>query len=362
MQKILLLVFNTLILFSTPFLRAEEEICIGQIVNNFGEMHKYAAAITVGIEAAIQEINQAGGIKGKKLKLLSYNDNGNPLRAQEAANELKIRGAKFFLGCMGTRSIVGLIPDIEAGNITMLFPWSNSKELRNPSLSHMINGPGLLQPQINMITDHICNKLKLKRIGIIHADDPFSEEGKHYAEQDLDKLGLKAVSTQSYSRQQFVFKKAAQALFEAAPKAVMCISTSMPAVKIIKNFLSNGNYTTAFFGIDSTFMTGDILQETNFPFYYTAVVPNPRSSSLAIAKEYLRSLRKSAPAALPNVLSFTYYISTRLLIEALQHSLEPIEVIHYLEKLQNYSLGGFTVDFDKTTRHLFGSRIFLIKD
>jgi len=45
-------------------------------------------ALSQGLAAAVEEINAAGGINGKKLVVVSKDDSGKPADAQTAANEL----------------------------------------------------------------------------------------------------------------------------------------------------------------------------------------------------------------------------------------------------------------------------------
>lgn len=353
--------------FLCHYIADASQITIGQITNNFGEMQKYAKAITQGITACINETNKQGGIQGKKLVLKTENDNGNPILANKIVKKFIHEDIHFFLGCMGSRSVVSLIPEIENNNICMLFPWSGSKELRTPKLRGIINAPGLLKPQTDFLAEYLVKKRKIEKLGIFHADDSFSTEGKVLLEDALNNYSSRPVAIESYSRQIFAFKETAKKLLAAEPKAVVCLSTSMPAVKIIKNFLAQGIYNTMFFGIDSTFMVGDILKEMGIPFSYTSIVPDPQTSSLQIAKDFLKALKESAPTALPNTLSFTYYICTKIFVNALKKSSltdnvsSSNDVLSYLESLKNYSLGGFQVNFDTESRHLFGSDIFLIK-
>ncbi|MBR1218465.1 ABC transporter substrate-binding protein [Bradyrhizobium sp. U87765 SZCCT0131] len=67
--------------------RADGEIKIGEI-NSYSALPSFTDPYRKGWQLAVEEINAAGGIKGKKLVVISKDDNGKPADAVTAANEL----------------------------------------------------------------------------------------------------------------------------------------------------------------------------------------------------------------------------------------------------------------------------------
>jgi branched-chain amino acid transport system substrate-binding protein len=63
------------------------EIKIGEI-NSYSALPSFTEPYRKGWQLAVEEINAAGGIKGKKLVVISKDDNGKPADAVTAANEL----------------------------------------------------------------------------------------------------------------------------------------------------------------------------------------------------------------------------------------------------------------------------------
>src|SRR6201982_3639480 len=66
---------------------AQGEIKIGEI-NSYSLLPAFTEPHTKGWQLAVEEINAAGGINGKKLVVVSKDDGGKPADAQTAANEL----------------------------------------------------------------------------------------------------------------------------------------------------------------------------------------------------------------------------------------------------------------------------------
>ena len=66
---------------------AQAEIKIGEI-NSYSLLPAFTEPYRKGWQLAVEEINAAGGIGGKKLVVVSKDDGGKPADAQTAANEL----------------------------------------------------------------------------------------------------------------------------------------------------------------------------------------------------------------------------------------------------------------------------------
>src|SRR5258705_11661620 len=66
---------------------AQSEIKIGEI-NSYSLLPAFTEPYRKGWQVALEEINAAGGINGKKLVVVSKDDGGKPAAAQTAANEL----------------------------------------------------------------------------------------------------------------------------------------------------------------------------------------------------------------------------------------------------------------------------------
>src|SRR5690348_17821578 len=66
---------------------AQGEIKIGEI-NSYSLLPAFTEPYRKGWQLAVEEVNAAGGINGKKLVVISKDDGGKPADAQTAANEL----------------------------------------------------------------------------------------------------------------------------------------------------------------------------------------------------------------------------------------------------------------------------------
>ena len=75
------------LMISAPAARADETIKIGEI-NSYSALPSFTEPYRKGWQLALEEINAAGGVDGKKLEVISKDDGGKPADAVTAANEL----------------------------------------------------------------------------------------------------------------------------------------------------------------------------------------------------------------------------------------------------------------------------------
>jgi len=344
---------------------AEKEIVFGQSGMFSSHFHHYGKAIRDGINAAFKKINEQGGINGKLLRLVSLEDFGNPLTSLKNVEYLmKEYKIKLFMGNMGTRSILNLLPLLESKSIALLFPWGGDKQLYNPNLKTVINGPGLLEPQIQALVNFAKQQLKISKVSIFHADDTFSTHAAQSLTAMLAAQGVTPVGTQSYNRFTLDIKSPAEALMQGDPKLVFCIATSLPTVKLINNFFSQGHFGTTFLGVDSTAFVSHIVAPRGVTFYYSSSVPSPWSNS-RLAQDYRRDIKDLIHDQAFNIISFEYYLAAKTIAQALktvESPYSPLGVINSLEAMKDQDIDGITVSFNPQNRHIFGESVQIIQD
>lgn len=77
---------------------SSEPIVIGSISPNTGGLAAYGIGITTGIELAVEEINAAGGILGRQVKVITTDDQGDPTECLNAFNSLVAQGVGLVIG------------------------------------------------------------------------------------------------------------------------------------------------------------------------------------------------------------------------------------------------------------------------
>lgn len=106
----------------------EDTLLIGGIGPVTGGAAIYGSAVKKGMELAIEEINEAGGVNGIKFMLDFQDDEHNPEKAVNAYNTLKDRGAQVILGTVTSQPCKAVAPLAAADGMFLLTPSGSAVE------------------------------------------------------------------------------------------------------------------------------------------------------------------------------------------------------------------------------------------
>jgi branched-chain amino acid transport system substrate-binding protein len=353
-------------------------INFGQSTNKRAGSRKYATIIRHAIEARFERANASKKLGDKTLRLLpAIDDQGKPALTRRNIKMLqKEFNIDLFFGNIGTPSALALKPQLEEQQIALLFPWAGSDKLRKPEIIGLVNGTGLITPQIERLVKHVA-KNKLCRIALVHPNGKFGKENARVAKKSLRNYDLEPVATISYDSETLMLREASAQLAKASPDAVIFLATSTPAANLIKLILERGLFSAKLLGIDSTFLVPYRLASKKIDFSYTSTVPAP-DSNYKIVKQYRRDMDahfaklKMNPAQRLmrhepyNILALSYYIHASIVVKAIKRLIKAESKINartlvaQIESMRGVDIGDFTVDFDLQTRQAYPVRVNII--
>lgn len=341
----------------------KKEIVLGMSGSFSGHFTYYGNAIKHAIQARFERINKAGGIQGNMLKLVALDDAGNAEQTKANIDTLMGQGITMFVGVMGTRGVLSILPLVKDKKIALFFPWAGDPQLQDKSLTNIINGPGMLHSQLATLAKHIGDTLKLKKVAIFHADDEFSAASAQSLIAQLAKYNIKPLGVEEYNRFTMDIAHPTARLIEKDPRVVVSIGTNVPTQKMINQFFEQGLFGTYFMGIDSTFLVKDILHYKGVRFNFTSLVPDPVTSTIELAKEYRDDMALYFPDEGLSILSFEYYAAASIITFAMQKITSDItkeKILQELEAMKKTTVLGFPIDFDPANRHIFGQQVWIV--
>ena len=117
---------------------AHADITIATAGPMTGQYASFGAQMKAGAEAAVRDINAAGGVLGQMLKLEVGDDACDPKQAVAVANQMVNKGVKFMAGhfCSGSSIPASAVYDEEG--IVQISPAST-----NPKFTDERPGPGV---------------------------------------------------------------------------------------------------------------------------------------------------------------------------------------------------------------------------
>jgi len=130
MKKLLLLIFTILIITGCSLIKEQQQyITIGALLPLTGESSDEGIRALNGIQLAKQKINESGGILGKKLDIIVFNDRSDEDYIVKQYNLLKEKGVVAIIGSSYSDVSIALAKAAEKDGIPIISPTASNPEL-----------------------------------------------------------------------------------------------------------------------------------------------------------------------------------------------------------------------------------------
>ena len=319
----------------------EREILIGSCSALEGPSHFLGTETVTGAKAYFDMINDAGGVDGRKLKLISYDDSYDPAKTEACFNRLmeqKVFALGFFVG---TPTAVKYLPMAESNKIPLVGLFTGAQTLYVPLRHWVVNVRASYFDETREQIDGLWGTLGYKKIGVIYPDDPFGAAVLDGVKTALKVHGVDPVAMASYQRQTAQVGGAIDTVRAANPDAVVVVGPANTVAPILKQSHAKGwkplFLTVSFVGTD------DLIQEAGPDaegIVVTQVVPPYYLTEYKTVTLYRRTLTKYYPSAQPNFVSLEGFVDAMVLVEGLKRAgkevtreglIRGIEAIHDLD-------------------------------
>ena len=343
------------ILHLTAFARAEPGVFDDRIV--FGQSAAFegpAAALGLGMRqgilAAFAEANTAGGVNGRKLELVTYDDGYEPEKAIANTNKLMNEDKVFALiGEVGTPTSKAVQPIATEAQVPFIGPFTGAGFLRSPDLGNVINVRASYDQETEAWVEHLTGDLGIKRIAILYQDDSFGRAGLSGLMKALNKRGMELAAEGTYQRNTTAVKTALLSIRKAKPEAVVMVGAYKPCAAFIK--LAHRVKMEAVF-VNISFVGSNALAKELGEFgegvVVTQVVPLPTDTSLPLVAQYHAALKAVDPKAEPGFVSLEGYMVGKLVIQALEKTGDLVTragLLAAIREVGTFDLGGVTLSY-----------------
>jgi branched-chain amino acid transport system substrate-binding protein len=214
---------------------SDTEIKIGNIMPYSGPASAYAA-IGKAEEAYFNKINAEGGIGGRKIKFISYDDGYSPPKTVEQARKLvESDGVLLIFGSLGTSTNGAIRKYMNEKKVPQLFVASGASKWNDPRQYPWTMG---WQPsyasEAHIYAKYIMKEKPDGKIGVLYQNDDF---GKDYLKGLKDGLGPKAsmiVLEEGYDTSEPAIDEHVVKLKAAGADILISITTPKFAAQAIK--------------------------------------------------------------------------------------------------------------------------------
>lgn len=325
-----------------------DKILFGQAAVFDGPASALGLGMREGLTAAFAEVNAKGGVKNRKLELITRDDGYEPAKSIEATRELIAVGVFALVGPVGTPTSMAAHPIAKEAGVPFIGPFTGVEALRNPYQPHVVNVRASYFQETEVMVERLTKDRGVSKIAIFYQDDAFGRAGLAGTQRALDKRNMKLVAEGTFERNTVAVKGAVLEIRKAEPEAVIMIGPYKPCAEFIK-LCRQVRFDPVFVNI--SFVGSDALAKELGPagagVVVTQVVPFPNDTSIPVVAAYQKAMQAAVPKGSLGFVSLEGYLVGRAVIAALDKiSGEPTRQA-LLQQFTNgnYDLGGFALAY-----------------
>jgi branched-chain amino acid transport system substrate-binding protein len=339
------------------------EIRFGIVAPFSGPAKELGRQMKLGIDTAFNRVNDAGGVEGRMLRLISADDGYEPTRTADAMKQLYEKDQVFaFVGNVGTPTAAVAVPYALARRTLFFGAFTGANLLRNdPPDRYVFNYRASYAEETAAAVQYLIKlrRLQPRQIAVFAQQDSYGDAGFAGVAKAFRSLGLSdaTILRLNYKRNTVDVEGAVNQLKaqKSAIKAVVMVATYRAAAKFIektRDAFPGMIYSNVSF-VGSTALSEELMLLG--PRYangiiVTQVVPAVGGYSSAVL-EYKNALAKYFPGEAPDYVSLEGYVAANVLIEALKRTgpqLDTERLIDVLENTRNLDLGlGTPLNFGR---------------
>ena len=180
---------------------SKTEILVGTILDQSGPLAGFGKQSRLGMQLRVDEVNEQGGVNGRKLKLLVEDDGYDPKKAVLAAQKLVNQDKIFIMaGHLGTAQNLASMPVQFEKNVINFFPITAAREMYEPFDRLKYSFAATYYDQMREGIPLLVKEKNAKKVCAIYQDDDFGLEVLRGAEAGLKAANMTLVEKTSFKR------------------------------------------------------------------------------------------------------------------------------------------------------------------
>lgn len=180
---------------------SKNEIVLGSIQDLSGPLAGYGKELQKGMQLRVSEVNEQGGVYGRKIRL-QFEDSGyDPKKAVLAAQKL-VNQDKIFamMGHIGTPTNMAAMPVQFEKNVINFLPLTAAREMYEPYHRLKFAFASTYYDQIRLALPKLVKEKNAKKVCALYQDDDFGLEVFRGAEAGAKAAGMEIAEKTTYKR------------------------------------------------------------------------------------------------------------------------------------------------------------------
>jgi len=327
-------------------------VLLGQSAAFSGPAAQLGIQMNAGAMAYFDYINKLGGVQGRTILLKTRDDRYEGDLAAENTRKLIEEDKVFALfAYVGTPTSAAALPIFTEAKVPFIGPFTGAELLRNPLNRYVFNVRASYYDETEKIVEQLVST-GIDKIAVFYQNDSYGKAGLTGVQIAMKKRNLAIAATGTVERNTIDVGAAVKAISAVQPDAVVMISAYTSIAEFVRQMKKAGSaaqfHNVSFVGSKAL---SNALGNDGYGVVISQVVPFPWNPGVPVVKEYQRIL-KAAGITDYNFGSLEGYLAAKVMVEGLRRAgrdLTREKLITALESMDNVDLGGFVVNFSRTS-------------
>ncbi len=153
----------------------------------------FGAQLKNGATQAVEDINAAGGINGKKIELVYEDDVSDPKQGVSVANKMAGEGVKFVVGHFNSGVSIPASDVYNENGMVMVTPASTNPKITDRKLWNVFRVCGRDDQQGTVAGQYIAANLSDKKVAVVHDKTPYGKGLADETKKALEEAGIEPV-------------------------------------------------------------------------------------------------------------------------------------------------------------------------
>lgn len=342
-----------------------DEILIG----SFGSLSGPSAFVGLpgrdGTNLAVKEINAAGGVNGRKIRLIFEDDGNSPTRALAAAKKLVEQDKVFALFSIGgSNPTSGTLAYVKEKGVVMYVSFASAPGVTFPFDKHLFRGGTTESARYGeLYAEFMVDYLKAKKIALISGRDEYAKNEADYVTRQLkDSFGTAPVARADFNPGDKDFTPQLLQIKGANPDVIAILGYPAEAIIILRQARE--------LGLDQRFFVGATMVEESVAknagaaaegitgFTLLPLLPTSQDPGMVAWLAKWKKEYPNAPAGRPNLFDVLGYNDMYVFAQGLRNagpSPTTDSLIAGLEQIKDYRVGPTANPITFTDKYHIGN-------
>jgi len=237
MKKIVTILIGSVCLLGLAWSAAwaSDTVKVGVVLPLTGPQAKFGEIEKKSFDLALEEINAAGGINGKKLELVMEDDTGRPEVGRSVVEKLISKDKVVMIGGGYSSSVTYAVAGVcQQNKMPFLVNTGSADKITTSGWDYIFRLNPPVSHYADAVTTLLAEKVKPKTVAILYENSLFGTKGASSFEKICDEAGYKVVLKEGYEHGGIDYKPVLIQIKQLNPDILYMVSYIMDASLLMK--------------------------------------------------------------------------------------------------------------------------------